>query len=285
MRDWSPPPVEVLDFFPEMRERGVAMLRELTGPEWAVATAVPGWTIHDIAVHLAGGLISNVSRRRDGHAGNFAEFTPEGASLAEPDGLVRTLNAWNEAWVVAGRRISPRMVVDLIDRYCQELEAYFRTIDLFEIGDAVGWAGPEPAPVWLDVAREYTEVWSHLAQIREAAGRPLVDAPHLFGPVLEAFAWGIPQALREIERREGTLLKVVATGPAGGAWLVRRVLDRWCFAPGDAGKPDATVTVGDEMMWRLATKAVDPDEARGVVRIKGDRKLGEGFLGLVSILA
>lgn len=42
MRDWSPPPVEVLDSFPEMRERGVAMLRELTGPEWAVATAVPG---------------------------------------------------------------------------------------------------------------------------------------------------------------------------------------------------------------------------------------------------
>jgi hypothetical protein len=283
--DWSPAPVDVLGVFPEMRQRGVAMLRELTEAEWAAPTKVPGWTIHDIAVHLVGGLMANVSRRRDGHSGNFADFAPEEAALADPDGLVRTLNAWNEAWVVAGRRISPRMVVDLIDRYCQELEEYFGTIDLFAMGDAVGWAGSAPAPVWLDVAREYTEVWSHLAQIREAAGRPLVDAPYLFAPVLDAFAWGIPHALRMIERPEGSMLKVVATGAAGGEWWVRRESDGWGFAPADAGEPDATVTVGDEMMWRLAMKSLHPDVARGEVWIEGDRELGEGFLRLVSILA
>ena len=38
---------------------------------------------------------------------------------------------------------------------------------------AVNWAGPEPAPIWLDPAREYTERWVHQQHIRDAVRNPV----------------------------------------------------------------------------------------------------------------
>ena len=50
------------------------------------------------------------------------------------------------------------------------------------------WAtGRDPAPVWLDVAREYRERFVHQQQIREATGRPRLS-PELTAPVLTAAA-------------------------------------------------------------------------------------------------
>jgi len=35
----------------------------------------------------------------------------------------------------------------------------------------VSWAGPEPAPVWLDAARDFSEYWTHQQQICDATGQ------------------------------------------------------------------------------------------------------------------
>ncbi|HEX3202686.1 MAG TPA: hypothetical protein VHW42_12245 [Actinomycetes bacterium] len=43
--------------------------------------------------------------------------------------------------------------------------------------DPVSWVGPDPAPNWLDVAREYSERWTHQQQIRDAAEIPGRDGP------------------------------------------------------------------------------------------------------------
>jgi hypothetical protein len=43
---------------------------------------------------------------------------------------------------------------------------------MFAMGEPVTWAGPEPAPIWLDIAREYTERWLHQAQVRDATRNP-----------------------------------------------------------------------------------------------------------------
>ena len=44
------------------------------------------------------------------------------------------------------------------------------------------WAGSDPAPMWLRVAREYTERWHHQQQIREALGRAFLTEPQWFAP-------------------------------------------------------------------------------------------------------
>jgi uncharacterized protein (TIGR03083 family) len=286
MHESATPPVHVMELYPEVREGGVRLLQSLQDWEWRLPTVCPGWDVHDVTSHIAGGLLANVSRRRDRHAGNFHDFEPrDNARLDEHERLIYTLNGWNEAWVLAGRRISPPLLIEIIDSAGRQLEEYFTTLNLAVLGDPVGWAGPESPPVWLDVAREYTELWTHLAQIREATGRGVVDAPHLLAPVLATFAYGIPHALRSIERPVGTAFTVVIRGEAGGQWWVKRAPSGWELHREATGPADAVVELDQVTAWRLATKGVSRDDARREVIIDGDIELGEGFLNLVAILA
>lgn len=140
MRDVQP--VIVTGLMPEVRRRGTAMLRSLRPGDLALPTACGEWSVHDVALHILGGLLANVSRRRDGHAGNFDAFRPAAVSPDPYRSLVATLDAWNETWVLAGRRISASLVADLIDLAGEHLETFFAGIDLMAMGDSIGWAGP-----------------------------------------------------------------------------------------------------------------------------------------------
>lgn len=281
----APGPVRVLHLFPDLRRGLVRMLRDLAPRDWVRPTACAGWSVHDVALHIAGGLLANVSRRRDGHPGDFSAFLPTDPGLDDDERLIRTLNAWNESWVFAARRISPPVTADIIDLAGEALEAYFRTLDLDAPGAAIGWAGPEPVPVWLDVAREYTELWTHAAQIREATGRELVDDPALFAPVMATFAHGLPHALRDVDRPVGTSLRVILTGAGGGEWRAVRAGSRWRLGVPNDRSPDATVEIEAVTAWRLATKGIDPGEAQARARADGDATLADGFFGLLAILA
>jgi len=252
-------PVLVVDLFPELRERLVALLSGLTDAQWRLPTVCAGWSVKDVALHLLGVNIAQISRRRDGFGESFQAFVPPGRTLDDHATLVETVNAWNEAWVVAARRLSPRLLCELLTGTGEAIEAYYRELDPMAMGDPVSWAGPDPAPVWLDVAREYTEQWTHQAQIRDAVGAPALDAPHLFHPVLATFMHALPHTLREMERPVGTRLRVRVTGAAGGEWVAARIADRWALVSG--GEDDAArVTVEQDTAWRLLTKGLTGEE-------------------------
>lgn len=57
-------------------------------------------------------------------------------------------------------------------------------LDLNALGGPVEWAtGSDPAPAWLDIAREYMERYIHQRQIRDATGRPGLGIPKVpFNP-------------------------------------------------------------------------------------------------------
>jgi uncharacterized protein (TIGR03083 family) len=278
-------PVPVVDLFPELRERLLALLTGLTDAQWDAPTVCAGWSVKDVALHLLGGTAANVSRRRDGFGANFLTYVPEGGSLDDEATFVTTINGWNEGWVVAARRLSPRLLCELLDVTMRDLADYFRTVDLLAMGDPVSWAGPEPAPVWLDVAREYTEHWTHQAQIRDAVGAPLLDEPRLFAPVLATFMHALPHTLRDLARPEGTRLRVVVTGPAGGAWDAVRAGTGWDLARPVDEPAGTRVTLDQDTAWRLVTKGMTAREARAHARIDGDESLAAAVLEMVAIIA
>lgn len=82
------------------------------------------------------------------------------------------VNRFNEEWVRAARRLSPGMLLDLPGAVGPPPFAYFGSLDLAAPGGPVSWEGPEPAPVWLDVTREYTARRVRQWQIRDAVGKP-----------------------------------------------------------------------------------------------------------------
>jgi uncharacterized protein (TIGR03083 family) len=274
-------PVFVIHLFPEERRLLLELLGALTDEDWGAPTICPGWTVKDVALHLLGDDLGRLSRGRDAFRGGG--FVPKGEGDFERE-LLDFINRRNELWVQATRRISPRLLCDLLRFTGDETQRYFESLDPFAIGEPVSWAGPDPAPVWLDIAREYTERWHHHHQIRDALDRAGLTEPRLFAPVLDTFVRALPHTFRDVQAADGTHIRLTITGDAGGVWsLVRK--GRWSLFRDVATEPQATVAMDADTAWRLFTKGISRDTALARTEMTGDRSLALKVLDTVSIIA
>ena len=274
-------PIPTLHLFPGERAALLDLLTGLTPEEWGRPTACPGWSVQDIAAHLLADDVGRLSGGRDGH--DNPDFAA-GLDISTLPGLIAAIDRQNALWVEAMRRASPPVLIDLLRLTGEQTASYFATLDLDAIGGPVDWVGPEPAPVWLDLAREYTERWVHQQQIRDATGCPGLQEPAWFAPVLAAFVLGLPRALGDAGRPGETVLLTI-TGEAGGQWLARRGEAGWVLQSALDDTPTAAVTLDQDSAWRLFTRGISPQRARQVARLSGDPELTARALETVSILA
>ena len=272
----EPEPVLTVGLFPKERQLLLGLLESLSDEEWARPTVCAGWSVKDIALHVLGDDIGVLSRKRDGHSSANQQ-------LGSWEELVAFLNDWNERWVESARRISSPLLLELLRMTGDDLHRYFASLDMDALGGPVSWAGPEPAPVWLDVAREYTEHWLHQQQIRDAVRGPGAKDRELFGPVLATFVHALPHTYRDIPAEEGTHVRLTIEGESGGTWSLERQGQRWKLYVDVEGEPDASVRIDQERAWRLFTKGIDKSESGA--KIEGDRALGERLLEMVAIIA
>ena len=276
------PRIETWPLFPGERAALLDLLRDLSPDEWDVPTACPGWSVKDVAAHLLGDDLGRLSWGRDGYA--HPAFAA-GLDIASLPGLVAAIDRQNADWTTGAWRMSPRLIVELLALTGDWTQTYFASLDLDAPGMPVDWAGPEPAPIWLDVAREYTERWHHQQHIRDAVGRPGMKERKWFAPVLDAFVRGVARPLAEVSAPPGTALRLTISGDAGGEWVALREDDGWRLGIAPELAVAASVTLHQETAWRLFTKGIAKDEARRSATISGDPALAERILDTVSILA
>jgi uncharacterized protein (TIGR03083 family) len=277
----APAPVIVVDLFPAEREQLLLLLSQLDEAEWHRPTICTGWTVKDIALHLLGDDIGKLSRARD-----YFEYVSETNSRIDSwDELVTYINEMNALWVQATRRMSGRLLCELLAFTGEEICQYFRSLDPYATGELVSWAGPGPAPVWLDIAREYTERWLHQQQIRDAVERPGLKERRFFAPVLATFVRALPHTFRDVTADEQTLVQLTITGESGGQWFLLRENGRWILGEDAPTNPQARVTIDQEDAWRLFTKGISKDQALERALIEGNRELGLKVLDTVSIIA
>jgi uncharacterized protein (TIGR03083 family) len=272
-----PEPTIVVALFPEILTELIRLLSCLSPEEWRRPTVCPGWSVKDVALHLLGDEIGNLSRRRDGHALD--------ASIAGWEELVAFVNDRNHSWVQATQYISPRLLIDLLEFTGIQLYDYFQTLDPYALGGSVSWVGPAPAPVWLDLAREYTERWHHQQHIRDAVSKPGLEEPRYLAPVLSAFVWALPRALRSTHAADNTSVTLTITGQSGGRWSLLREGGEWRLYRGAPDQPDAHVVLHQDIAWRLFTRGLTPSAAREHASLSGDQALGSQVLEMVSIIA
>jgi uncharacterized protein (TIGR03083 family) len=255
----SLPAIDVVELFPDERNALLELLGGLSADEWARPTVCPGWSVKDIALHLLGDDVGILGRGRDGHTSpNFAE----GLDISRWDDLLTAINRQNEAWVYATRRMSPQLLLELLRLTGEQTADYFRNLDPMQLGDPVDWAGPEPAPAWLHVAREYTERWVHQQHIRDALGRPGLTDRRYFFPVLDAFARALPHTVRDTPASVGARVRLTIDGEAGGTWTALRETDRWTLDADESARVAATVRMDQDLAWRVFTKGVDQATVR-----------------------
>ncbi len=274
-------PVIVTDLFAEAHDALLDLLNGLSDAEWARPTACTGWSVHDVALHLWGGDAGNLSRRRD-HYSDFA--AARGVDFSQPDQLLAFINRFNDLWVEATRRVSPRVLCDSLRVTGPAMAAYFAGLDQYALGSPVSWAGPEPAPVWLDVAREYTERWTHQQHIRDAVGKPGLKERRFFAPVLDAFVRALPYTLQHVASPDGICARLAITGEAGGEWFAVRVDQCWILVATADTPPVASVTLDQETAWRLFTKGMRVEDAAPHITEEGDPLLTETMRTMVSMI-
>ena len=196
------------------------------------------------------------------------------------------INRMNAEWVAVARRMSPRVLIELLEVTGPMVVELFRSIDPHAPAHwSVAWAGEATSEHWFDVGRDYTERWLHQQQIRDAVGAPPLAGQEWLQPVLALFVRALPMAYRAVDRPEGTAVLVEIEGSAGGAWTLRREAGAWRLLAGRDSAPEATVTMSDDTAWRLFSKGLPGNAGRGRVRVAGDQVLGEAALGALAVMA
>jgi uncharacterized protein (TIGR03083 family) len=273
----TPEPILVVDLFPLERAALLDLLGALQAGAWERETACAGWAVRDIAAHLVGDDLARLSRIRDGH---------RPAARRDGEDLVAFINRQNAEWVQAMGRLSPTVLTTLLRVGGTETQAHFEALDPFAIGGPVSWAtGDDPAPVWLDLARELTERWHHQQQIRDAVDAPALIDPRIFRPVIATFSHALPRTFLAVDRPQGTVITLVVSGESGGAWSIVRDGEAWRLVVGRTGPAAAEAELTQDDYWRLVTKGMTPAVAEARALLSGDIEAARHLLRTVAIIA
>jgi uncharacterized protein (TIGR03083 family) len=273
-------PVYLIERFPGLHQELMRLLRGLDGADWSRPTACALWSVKDIVAHLLDTGLRRLSSGRDGFMP-----APEGGIASYTD-LVAYLNRLNGEWVAATRRLSPPVLLALMDVMAPQVHAFFGSLDPHARAQfGVAWAGEESSPVWFDIGREYTERWLHQQQIREAVGAPGLLGREWLYPALDIFMRALPHTYRAVHAEPGQSIHFAIRGEAGGDWTLRRQAQGWSLFTGQDDHPAARVSLDQENAWRLFSKGLSPEAARQSVRIEGDPQLGEPVFGALAVMA
>ena len=252
------------DLFAEERRVLLALLGDLSEKDWNTPTGCPGWSVLDLVCHLLGDDLGVLARQRDGHFG-----TRPPLENSSDDDLAVWIDALQDAWVRTSRRLSPRLVVDLLAWTGPQVVEMFAGQDLTERTASVSWASRDPVPRWLDQARELSEHWIHRQQIQSALGRPADTNTATAEAVLDALRWAYPYRLQSLRARDGDTVEIVVTGAIERRWPIQNLEGTWQFVDAPGGQVVARAVFTSGEAWRLLTNNM-PVAEQSRLEVRGD---------------
>jgi len=270
-------PVLTAHLFPKLDGLLIELLQSLSPYDWTRQTIAPKWKVKDVTAHLLDTALRRISMGRDGYR---PELDPSG-----PFDVVAFVNRMNAEGVAWYARLSPQVLISLIELTSREMAAYFASLDpMAQASFGVSWAGEEKSLNWFDIAREFTERWHHQQQIRLATNKPGIMTKELYYPVLDCFMRALPFAYRSIPRPSESLLRANVIGESGGSWFLYRTDKSWQLVPGTTGNLIAEVDIPQEIAWRIFTKGIAREEASRQLTMRGDQTLAAHCLNVISIV-
>jgi hypothetical protein len=258
----------------------IDLLKSLSAGEWQMQTIAKQWSVKDIAAHLLDGNLRTLSFSRDHY---FGETAPVINSYSD---LVHYLNELNAVWVNAARRLSPQVLIELLEITGPQFYHQLQQLAPFEKAMfAVAWAGQSESLNWFHIAREYTEKFIHQQQIRDAVGRPALFTKELFYPFIDTFMYALPYTYRNVPAAAGTVITVKVLTEIGGEWSIIKWEEGWQFTSDISTAPAAVISIHPDTAWKLFSKGISPEQALQYVEITGDQLLGSTALDMIAVMA
>jgi len=272
--------IETIHLFPILDQKLIELLKSLSSEDWNRKTVAKLWTVKDIAAHLLDGNFRTLSLSRDKHS-----LIP-GTDIDSYQQLVDYLNRLNAEWVIASKRLSQTVIIELLETTGKQYSAYLANLDPeAEAIFSVAWAGEQVSKNWFHIAREYTEKWHHQQQIRDATGKQGIMTRELFYPVMDTFMCGLPHTYRNSFGDMGSIVRITVESETGGEWFVIKKETGWELSKENQTNITAWLSIEPDTAWKLFTKAITPDEAMKSVTIDGNKEIAIVALRLIAVMA
>ena len=267
MGEWPDPPRTYAPLFTLERSRLLEVLENLGVTDWSRPTPCPGWSVLGLGSHLVGDDLSFLAWQRDDHRG-----TPAPSGLDEHS-FIAWLDDLQIEWVHAARRLSPKLVVELLAWLDDQVAATVANQNPSVVTANVPWASTTPVPVWLNHARELSERWIHRQQILQSLDLPADDRADLAEPVLDGLRWAYPFRLASLRRPAGTRVVITVEGAEFELhWNLICDGEVWQFSPSVDEPIAAELQMTMDQAWRRLTNNLDVDQHHGLVT-SGDSQL------------
>jgi uncharacterized protein (TIGR03083 family) len=272
--------IETLHLFPLLDKMLIELLSSLTEEEWETQTVAKLWKVKDVASHLLDGNLRALSISRDGY------FGEKPADINSYSDLVAYLNGLNMSWTSATKRLSPKVLIALLETTGKEYSEHLKTLDpLTNAIFSVAWAGQQTSPNWFHIAREYTEKFFHQQQIRDAVNKPAIMTKEFFYPFIDTLMYAFPYTFANVTAASGTVVSLEINTEIGGRWSIIRNDEGWVLDEREDLEAQSRVTIDPDTAWKLFSKSWKPEDVKDKVKISGDRRLGEQALEIVAVMA
>lgn len=272
--------IDVVALMPELDKLLFKLLEGLSADAWDKQTITPKWKVKDVAVHLLDGNLRTLSMLRDEYYGEKSE------NINSYQDLIDFLNRLNADWVKATKRLSPKVIIDLLKSSGKEYCDFLATLDLNDKAEfSVAWAGENESKNWFHIAREYTEKWHHQQQIRLAVGgeQKLLEEKW-YTPYLDTSVRALPHHYRNVKGKNGDLVKITFLGKTEKSWFLYYDNGWELFASANQ-KPNCEVKIRDNYAWKIFTKGIKREEAIENSEIIGNKELGQNIFDMIAIMA
>jgi hypothetical protein len=276
-----PPPILIAPLLAKIDVKLIELLRSLSAEDWQKPTIVPLWNVHDIALHLLDTNLRTLSILRDKYVG------VKPPTINSYQDLLGFLNKLNADWIVAMRRISPQILIELLEQTGKQNSDYFAELNPFDTATfSVAWAGEAQSANWFHTAREYTEKWHHQQKIRLALEQTdVLYTREFYFPHLDTSMRALPHHYRAVGGTLNEVIKVTITGESGGDWFLCHNGSYWELLTACTHEPICTITIENQIAWRMFTKGIARTEAEKYVKIEGKQELGEKIFDMLAVMA
>lgn len=119
----KPKQLDVVALITELYKMLFKLLEGLSDDDWGKQTTAPKWKVKDVAVHLLHGNLRTLSMLRDEYYGEKPK------NIYSYQDLIDFLNKLNAGWVKATKRLSPRVIIDLLKSSGKEYYDFLATLN------------------------------------------------------------------------------------------------------------------------------------------------------------
>ncbi len=130
-------PILIAHLFNKIEHLLIELLRSLGTEDWEKQTIAGKWKVKDVAAHLLDTQLRKLSIVRDGYA-------PEFPIIKSHADLSAFINRLNLEGATIYRRLSPKILIGLMETASKEYAAFHQSLDPFaKAAFAVSWAGED----------------------------------------------------------------------------------------------------------------------------------------------